>query len=73
MPGLGLSQRLECIAVGVNSGETAITCVPLYFASQKKCASGILVAAGLLIQTITHFDLYTEANVSPVYTCPKVI
>ena len=66
VPGFGFSHKLECIAVGVNSGDIEITCVPLYFASQKKWASGILVTAGLLIQTSTHLDLYTEAKVSPV-------
>ncbi len=57
VPGFGFNHKLACMAVGVNSGEMAITCVPLYRASQKKCASGILVAAGLLIHIKTHFDL----------------
>ena len=57
MPGLGLTHRLECMAVGVNSGEMAITWVPLYFASQKKWASGRRVTAGLAIHTSTQRDL----------------
>ena len=39
MPGFGFNHKLECMAVGVNSGDIEITCVPLYFASQKKWAS----------------------------------
>ena len=35
VPGFGFNHKLECIAVGLKSGETEITCVPLYLASQK--------------------------------------
>ena len=65
VPGLMLSHFEECIAVGVNSGAMVTTSVPLYFASQKKCASGMRVTAGFAIHTSTHFDLYTAAMVSP--------
>ena len=34
-----------------------MTSVPLYFASQKKCASGMRVTAGLQTQTRQHRDL----------------
>ena len=42
-----------------------MTSVPLYFASQKKCASGMRVTAGLQNHTRQQRDLKTAAMVSP--------
>ena len=64
MPGFGCSHFDEWIAVALKSGAIVTISVPLYFASQKKCASGMRVAAGLHCQTSTHFDLNTAAMVS---------
>ncbi len=57
VPGFGFSHFDAWIAEALNSGEMTTTSVPLYFASQKKCASGIRVAAGFAAQTRQHFDL----------------
>ena len=57
VPGFGLTHLLACIALGVNSGEMAMTSVPLYLASQKKWASGMRVTAGLQNHTRQQRDL----------------
>ena len=57
VPGFGFSHFEEWMAVALKSGAIVTTSVPLYRASQKKCASGMRVAAGFAAQISTHFDL----------------